>query len=285
MSELLTIAGYGLRERLRRRMFAVVLVLTAGFLALYAFGTNQAFKDTSGFVTPDQFDLDTRVVAGAIVLGLAMFATLFLGAVLAVFLTLGIVRSDAEQGLLQPLVVRPVGRTRLLLARFIGSSAVCVVYVLGVYFATVAITEWAGGWTPDRVLAPGLELAAGVVVVAAISTLGSVFLTATANGIGVLMVFGAGLVAGLLGQIGEAIDSERLRHIAEVASWVVPFEALYQDGLNRLTADTFGFTRFALQLGPFGGAQPASELVFAWTAAYLVALGALAALAFSRRDL
>ena len=40
--------------------------------------------------------------------GLAMFSTLFLGVVLAVFLTLGAVRGDAERGLLQPLVVRPV---------------------------------------------------------------------------------------------------------------------------------------------------------------------------------
>ena len=59
-----------------------------------------------------------------------MFATLFLGAVLAVFLTLGAVRGDAERGLLQPLVVRPIGRTTLLLARFAAAAAVCVVYVV-----------------------------------------------------------------------------------------------------------------------------------------------------------
>ena len=46
-----------------------------------------------------------------------MFTTLFLGTVLAIFLTLGAVRGDAERGLLQPLVVRPLGRTSLLLAR------------------------------------------------------------------------------------------------------------------------------------------------------------------------
>ena len=44
-----------------------------------------------------------------------MFGTLFLGAVLAVFLTLGAVRGDAERGLLQPLLVRPVSRRTLLL--------------------------------------------------------------------------------------------------------------------------------------------------------------------------
>ena len=47
-------------------------------------------------------------MAAATLLGLAMFATLFLGTVLAVFLTLGAVRGDAERGLLQPLLVRPV---------------------------------------------------------------------------------------------------------------------------------------------------------------------------------
>jgi len=41
-----------------------------------------------------------------VIFGLAMFATLFLGAVLAVFLTLGVVRGDAESGLLQLIVVR-----------------------------------------------------------------------------------------------------------------------------------------------------------------------------------
>ena len=62
--------------------------------------------------------LDSVTVAGTTLFGLSLFATLFLGAVLAVFLTLNAVRGDAERGLLQPLVVRPVGRTTLLLARF-----------------------------------------------------------------------------------------------------------------------------------------------------------------------
>ena len=58
-----------------------------------------------------------------------------------------------------------------------------------------------GDWTPDRVVTPGLELAFGVVIVAALSLLGSVFLTTTANGIAVFMLFGAGLVAGLLSYV------------------------------------------------------------------------------------
>ena len=51
-----------------------------------------------------------------------MFATLFLGAILAVFLTLGAVRGDAERGLLQPMIVRPLARGTFLLGRFVAAG-------------------------------------------------------------------------------------------------------------------------------------------------------------------
>jgi ABC-type transport system involved in multi-copper enzyme maturation permease subunit len=276
---------YGLRESLRRKMFAVVLVLTVGFLALYAWGAHAAFRDTRGFVGPGNENLDSDVLAGAIIEGLAMFATLFLGAILSVFLTLNVIRGDAEAGLLQPLVVRPVGRARLLLARFMGAAGVAAVYVLAVYGATVAIANWAGGWTPDRLVAPGLELAAAVVVVSAIALAGSVFFAPIANGIGTLMVFGAGLIAGLLGEIGHAINSQRLQQIARLAWWAFPFDALYEDALHRLTVDTTGFAEFVLTLGPFGGSHQAGTPLLTWSVAFLVLVLAAAVAAFSLRDL
>jgi ABC-type transport system involved in multi-copper enzyme maturation permease subunit len=224
-------------------------------------------------------------VAGATLVGLAMFATLFLGAVLSVFLTLGVVRGDAERGLLQPVLVRPVSRGTLLVARFAAAAAVSGAYVAAVAFATMVITWAIGGWWPDRVLSPLIALALGVAVISALSLAGSVALSATANGIAVFMVFGAGLTAGLLGQIGEALSSETLQDVARVTSWALPFEALYQTGLSQLTIDTVGFTRLAIDLGPFGGAQAASLWLWPWTFAYLGLVGAIALAGFKRRDL
>jgi ABC-type transport system involved in multi-copper enzyme maturation permease subunit len=278
------IAGYGLREALRRRVFAVVLVLTVLFLFLFWLATRYLF-DHLADVGPTPAGIDPRTLVGATVLGLAMFGTLFLGVVLAVFLTLGVVRGDAERGLLQPLVVRPVSRTTVLVARFLGTAAVCAPYVLLVYGASVLITRSNGTWTPDRVFVPGLELAAGVLVIAAISLLGSVFLTPTANGIAIFMVFGAGLIAGLLGQIGDALHSHRLEHIATIVAWAAPFEALYQDALHGITASTTGFTRVALSLGPFGGAHHGGPFLGVWAAIFVALVGAIAAVGFSRSDL
>ena len=283
MSGVTTIAAYALRESLRRRVFTVVLVLSAVFLLLFALGTAAAF-DTLDNIT-DPTEADPQVVAGATLLGLAMFVTLFLGTVLAVFLTLSAVRGDAERGLLQPLVVRPLGRSALLLGRFLGAAAVCVAYVAVLYAASVAIVAAAGDWTPDRLVAPALELMLAVVVLTALAVLGSVFLSSTANGIAIFMVFGAGLTAGLLGQIGEALASDTLRSIGEVGALALPFEALYQAALHELTAETTGAAGFIVELGPFGGAQQFGAGLWPWTAVYLAALAGAAVWAFARRDL
>jgi Cu-processing system permease protein len=278
------VAGYALREALRRRVLAVVVLLTAGFLVLYALGADRAFEEVDAFEAAD-VGVDSTTLAGATVFGLAMFATLFLGAILAIFLTSGVVRGDADRGLLQPLVVRPIGRHALLGGRFLGAAAASGLYVLAVYFAAMAITGAIGGWWPDRAVMPALQLALAVMILAAISLLGSVFLAVTANGIAVFMLFGAGLTAGFLGQLGEALGSETLQDVARVASWVLPFEALYQDGLTDLTADTGGVTKAVVDLGPFGGAEPAGAWLWPWAVAYLALVGAAALLAFRRKDL
>src|ERR671935_515317 len=130
-----------MREALRRKVFAIVLVLTVVFLGLFALANHYVFRDLASITPPSDVNVDTRTFAGTFLLGLAMFATLFLGVVLAVFLTLGVVTGDAERGLLQPLVVRPVGRSTLLFSRFAGASLVCIVYVLAVYGIALAIID------------------------------------------------------------------------------------------------------------------------------------------------
>jgi Cu-processing system permease protein len=284
VSGVAVVAGYALRECTRRRVFTVVLLLTTAFLGLYALGTEAAF-DAVGEISGEDAPIDDRVLTGSTLFGLAMFTTLFLGCVLAVFLTLGAVRGDAERGLLQPLVVRPVGRTALLAGRFLAAGGVCAAYVAAVYLAAMLITGAAGGWWPAHPLAPGVGLVAGVLVIAALSLLGSVFLSSNANGIAVFMAFGAGLAAGLLGQIGEALSVSTLETVAEVASWLLPFEALYQAGLHALTEDVGGATAIIVSLGPFGGAQEGGPLLWLWTAAYVALVGAAARAGFARRDL
>jgi Cu-processing system permease protein len=284
VNDVLVVAGHALRESLRRRVFAVVVCLTLAFGALYAWGTDELFQDINEF-GPNEFGLDPRVLAGATILGLAMFGTLFLGVVLAVFLTLGAVRGDAERGLLQPLIVRPLGRRQYLAGRFLAAATVAAAYVLIVYAGAVVVTGTIGDWWPTQPVGAGVRLAAAVVVISALALLGSIFLSANANGIAVLMVFGAGLLAGLLGSIGDALSSHTLQTIANTASWLLPFEALYRDALRVLVQEVPGVTGAIVQLGPLGGSHDAGPLLAPYTLVYLAGVAVLAAFAFGRSDL
>ncbi|MGI8622490.1 MAG: ABC transporter permease [Solirubrobacteraceae bacterium] len=278
------LARFALQEALRRRVFTVVACLTAAFLLLYGLGVWQAFKVAddlgSGFR-----GVDPETVVGATMFGLALFGVLFLGVVLAVFLTLGTIRGDADRGLLQPLLVRPVSRREVLLSRLLAAGGVSALYVLGVYLAALVLTGVIGGWWPGEPVLPALELMLGVVVVTALSLAGSVLLASTANGIAVFMAFGAGLTAGLLGQIGNALNSDPLSTVADIVAYALPFEALYQAALGHLTSGTSGFTRFALRLVPLGGARDAGPVLWLWALAYLALVTTAAVAAFKRADL
>jgi Cu-processing system permease protein len=279
------IAQYAFREAVRRKVFAVVVLLTVILLALFSYAARVVDGKLGQITPPADVHVDTRTFAGAFLLGLAMFTTLFLGVVLAVFLTLGVVSGDAERGLLQPLVVRRIRRSTLLLSRFLAAGTVCSAYVLIVYFAAVVIIGLTLHWWPVQIAWPGVEVAAGVLVVISLSLLGSVVLSSTANGIAVFMLFAAGLVSGLLATIGHALNSHEIEHAATIASWALPFEALYQDALRMITENTTGLTSFLLQLGPFGGGYVHGWPIRIWACAYLVLVGSAALSMFARRNL
>jgi ABC-2 type transport system permease protein len=286
VSAAFVVARHVLQESVRRRVFLVVIVLTLLFVALFAFASFEAFRVihsvTRGGGTGT---LDSRGLLSVSLCGLGMFGTLFLGTVLAVFLTLGAVRGDAERGLLQPLVVRPLGRSELLVGRLVGATSVCASYVVVLYAVVIVIVHATGGRWPDRVIGPGLALAGGVTVLVALSLLGSVFLSSIANGIAMFMIFGGGLVAGLMTTIGAALGSGPVQTIAHDISLALPFEALYQAGLHGLAADQSGFTGVLINLGPFGSSHAGGVGLDLWAAGYAVLVIALAMLGFARRDL
>jgi Cu-processing system permease protein len=281
------IARHVVQESVRRRVFVVVFLLTLAFLGLFIFATVKAFAGPAPFESGSGNLIDAgqlTSITTVTLLGLGAFASLFLATVLAVFLTLGAVRGDAERGLLQPLIVRPLGRAEFLLGRFVGAVVVCVTYLTALYAAVVVIVHQAGGQWPDHVVGPVLALNAAVTILVAMSLLGSVFLSATANGIAMFMLYGAGLVSGLLASIAAALGAQTLLTIAHDMAIGLPFEGLYQAALHALGSNQTGVSRVLVNLGPFGASRAGSVSFDIWSAGYLAIAALVAIVAFERRD-
>ena len=127
------------------------------------------------------------------------------------------------------------------------------------------------------------RLVVGVLVVTSLTLLVSCLLSTVATGISVLMAYGAGLIAGVLGQIGDNLGAHTLARIAEVVSWALPFEAMYRDALQKLSPA--GPLGQLVQLGPLGGANGGGPGLWVYTAAYIIGCGLLASWRFGRADL
>ena len=179
-----------------------------GFLGLYALGAKEAFDSVEAQRAGDVFDVDERELTGATMFGLSMFGTLFRrrARCLPHAGDRARGRRAGPAATARGQAHRPLGD--LLAGRFAAAAAVCAVYVVLVFVGALLITRGIGGWTPDRIVGPALQLACHGGDRSTLTARLDLF-SATANGIAVFMVFGAGLVAGLLGQIGEALDSRR----------------------------------------------------------------------------
>ena len=99
------------------------------------------------------------------------------------------------------------------------------------------------------------------------------------------MLYGAGLVAGLLASIAAALGAQTLLTIAHDMAIALPFEGLYQAALHALGSNQTGVTRVLVNLGPFGASHAGGVSFDIWAAGYLMIVALIAIVAFERRDL
>ena len=282
-----TIFQATLREHLRKRTAIVAVVLGTLFIVLFALGCHFIWKDVSRDIQAGHADRpveELRVLVPATLFGLAMFATWFLAAVAATFLAAGGIRGDAERGILQHLLVRPVARFTVLSARMCAAALLAVAFLFAV-LGCCAVTIWLiTGWSPSNFAEALFLLALGTLAITAVATAVSVRLHGAAAGIATLMLFGTGLIGGLLEQLGAGIKVESVRTGGEWVSTALPFEAVYQAALHAITRDLSGLSGIVVRLGPFGGARAASENLILWTFVWIAAVVGLAARRLSRSD-
>lgn len=287
MNGFATILQASLQEHARRRTAHVALLLGVLFVLLYTVGMHFIWADVTEELdsgTSGENPAELRQLVPATMFGLAMFATWFLSAVAATFLAAGGIRGDAERGVLQHVLVRPVARQTVLVARLTAAALLSVGFLVVVLACCALATHVVTGWAPENIVQALLLLALGTVAITAVAAACSVRLHGAAAGIATLMLFGLGLLGGLLEQLGSGIGVTSVRRAGEWLSTALPFESMYQAALHEITSDVTGVSGLVVRLGPFGGARDASAGLVVWSVAWTVAIVALAAWRLRRRD-
>ena len=278
----LTMAALTLREAGRRKVLRALAGLTVILLGLSAWGFAKLAAvevDGAGLTSGE-----SRLVASQ-VLNLVMFGYSLIAALGTAFLAGPTLAGEVESGAALSVLARPVRRATVLLGKWLGLVVFGSVFVAVAGLAQLVVVRLTVGyWPPDPVLGLVL-LAAQTVVLLTLGLLLSTVISPMASGIVAVGLFGATWVAGVVGGVGEAIDNDSVARVGTVSRMLLPTDGLWRGAMHAFQDPTA-----LVQIGQGGEAFPflstatLSGFYAAWVVVWVLIIGGLAALSFSRRD-
>jgi ABC-type transport system involved in multi-copper enzyme maturation permease subunit len=278
----LTFAGLTLQEAARRRVLWALGLLTVLLLALSAWGFSKlaAETDTGGLTSGE------AKLAASQVLNLVMFFLSLVAALGTAFLAGPTLAGEIESGTSLALLARPVRRPEVLLGKWLGLVAFGASFVGVAGLAEFVVVRVAVGYWPPQPVAGLVLLAAQTTVLLTLALLLSTAISPMASGVLAVGLFGTAWVAGVVGGVGQALDNDGVARVGTVSRVLLPTDGLWRGAMHAFQ-DPSALTRLgpAAEGFPFLSDSSLTVSYLVWTAVWVAMVWALAALAFSRRDI
>lgn len=291
-----TILAMTWKEMLRKKVMLLTLLLTIVFLIAFWFVADTiAMNDPGPGTLANGNELFMQYMNGTFILSLGFFFGAFVIAFLAIFSSFSVIAGEAEQGVMQALLPRPLPRWKWYLGRWLGFVTLGVFYAFILFAAILLITNAHANVPRDVwVLTKSFLLFASVIpLLISVSMLGSGLFSALGNGVFMTMLYGAGFLGGMVDKIAGTLRLEDdawrvLQNLTGMISMLMPADTLQR----RMTVELFslkdlkGFV--SLNSGPLSmlniSSFPSNAFIM-YAAGYTVIIFALGLLRFQRKDL
>jgi Cu-processing system permease protein len=270
-------------EAVRRRILLAAFLLGVAFLVLYGAGfffmQEQWRSGTTGFmndVIRKQF-YTFLVMAG-------LYAVNFLGAIMGAILSADTLAGEIASGTVQALAAKPVRRVEIVLGKWLGFAGLLGLYLLLMAGGVVAVSyTLTGFYLPNLIIGIGLIYFDALLVMTVTLACSSRLSTLATGGV-VFGLYGIGFIGGWVEQFGAFLQNQTAVNVGIISSLIIPSEALWRRAAFEMTpplGQTLGFASG----GPFITTSVPSPTMVAYAGLYVVAVVALTARQFSRRDL
>jgi Cu-processing system permease protein len=292
----LVVARWTVLEARRRRLVLAGVLLSVAFVVLFAVGFYLLYQSqerdlaqagASGFGPDAREEL---LALSTILVVLGLYGVQFLAALLGLFLGTASVSPEIDSGALHAVLARPLSRLQYLLGRFLALAGLLVAYVVVMSAALLLVARGVTGFQPgDATRVVGL-MVLEVLILLAVSLLGSTVLPTLANGVVMLVLFGLAWLGGIIGFVATIPPgNELMANLGTAVSLLLPADAVWRGASFHVLPTSFlvaGSFANGEEVGlPFGSTAPMAPAMLAWAVAYPVACLTLAGAAFRRRDL
>jgi ABC-type transport system involved in multi-copper enzyme maturation permease subunit len=280
MGPILVIAKITLQEGVRKKAVLGGVLLATLFLVLYGLGMYFVMRDLQvpeSFMNPDVF---RDAVAGQL-LASALNVAGMLTALVAIFTAAGAIATEVEQNTLHAIIPKPLARWQVLVGKCCGLGTMSATFAAGTTLALLVLTWLFAGFFSWSSWQSALLLALLGILLTCVTVCASTLLSTLTAGVTVIMLYGLGLVGGMVEQLGVLLDNQVMQNIGIITSLILPSDALW-----RMSAQRLGVQEFAgLAGGPFEGFSQPSAMMLVWALIYITSAVLIGARVFGRKDL
>jgi hypothetical protein len=281
---MITIARLTIGEAARRRVLWVLVALAVVAVVLTTWGADRLVELLH---EQARSEVQVKLVVSQLLIFIA-FQFTFILAMTAAFLGSPAVASDLESGVAQALLARPLRRSAYLLGRWLGLALVVVAYAAGSALLALAAVGWVSDYTPPSLLLPVGYLAFQAICLMTLSILLSTRLSPIAGGAICVVAYGLAWMAGVLGDIGAALEAPGVAAIGDLGRVLLPTDGLWRGvvyGLEPGVVVGVLGGQPAARANPFFAAEPPPPLFIAWACAWVAIVLVLAIVQLRRREL
>ena len=282
MSGLVVVAGLTIREALRRRLVAAFGLITLCLVALSAWGFDR-LSHTSSLTSGEK----SVSLPQALIIFMFMFS--FVVALSASAMGSPTIEADAESGVLQAIVARPLRRAEILLGKWAGLAVVLAGYAVVVSGLEFGVVRAVSGFSPPDPVGAAVYLFVEGAALLTVALALSVWLAPIAAGVIGIALFGSAWLAGVVGALGANFHITAMRDVGSVARFILPTDGLWHGMIYALEPQSFLLSRLA-GVGDAGGdpffassGPSAAYLVF--VACWFALVLAIGVVAFERKEL
>jgi Cu-processing system permease protein len=281
----LTIARFTLHEALSRRLILAGVLISVGYLALFALGFRLLYNwAVSTSQTPE-----SRLTIGFVFAALTLFGVYvvnYLASFLALFLSVGSISGEIDSGTLHAVLARPIRRAEFVAGRWLAYVLMLTVYVVAMTGAVLLAARVTAGFEVPEPLPALLLMILETTLLLTLSLLGSALLPTLANGVIVFTLLGLAWLAGMIQLLGSIVQNETLLNLGTAVSLLIPSDALWRGASYFLQPPTLLAASGAARGGiPFFSSTPLAPAMLYWSLGYTALALLLAVLAFRKRDL
>ncbi|MFC4777110.1 ABC transporter permease [Paenibacillus sp. GCM10023252] len=284
--------GLTWKELLRKKVTLMTVIMTVLFWVIFWFIAQSIHTEQEAREVANLFDLMANIRDSITMIALGFFFGTFAVAFLAIFSAVAAVSGEAENGVLQSVLARPIPRWKWYLGRWLGFVCFGVLYAFVIFTSILLITYLTTGFALEvlTMVKAFLLFASIIPLLVSITMLGSVWLSPLGNGVAMTMLYGMGWLGGMVEKVlrSEAFDEDavnRMETISGLIAILMPADSLQQ----RMMVELFNMKELQGiinmdNLGPFSLGTVPSNAFLIYIACYMLTALLLGMVILRRRD-